>query len=94
MNLDRSLNFGINARSLRVDTLVRLRWLAVVGQVSALLVTYLILGFDLPLVLCLVSVTASVWLNIALRIRYAVNHRLGENPATALLGYDVRSSSF
>ena len=89
MNLDRSLNFGINARSLRVDTLVRLRWLAVVGQVSALLVTYLILGFDLPLVLCLVSVTASVWLNIALRIRYAVNHRLGENPATALLGYDV-----
>lgn len=89
MNLDRPLDFGSKARSLRVDTLVRLRWLAVGGQVSALLVTYLVLGFDLPLILCLVSVAASVWLNIGLRIRYGINHRLGENPATALLAYDV-----
>lgn len=89
MNLDRTLDFGSKARSLRVDTLVRLRWLAVAGQFSALFVTYFGLRFDLPLVLCLVSVAASVWLNIGLRLRYGVNHRLGENPATALLAYDV-----
>jgi two-component system sensor histidine kinase RegB len=89
MNLDRCIDFGSRARSLRVDTLVKLRWLAVGGQISALLVTYFILGFDLPLVLCLVSVAVSIWLNIGLRLRYGVNHRLGENPASVLLAFDI-----
>lgn len=89
MDMDRTLDFGSRARSLRVDTLVRLRWLAVAGQAAALLVTNFVLDFDLPLVLCLVSVAASVWLNLGLRLRYGVNHRLGENPATAVLAFDV-----
>ncbi len=39
-------------RSLRLQTLIRLRWLAVVGQSVAVAVVYLGLGFPLPI--CLV----------------------------------------
>ena len=83
------LNLGRKARQLRVDTLVRLRWLAVVGQSAAVLATHFGLGFELPLELCLLVIAASVWLNIWLRIRYSVSHRLSDEAAFFLLAYDV-----
>ena len=36
-------------RNVRLDTLVRLRWLAVIGQTVAVLVVYFGLDFELPL---------------------------------------------
>ena len=45
-------DFGQRARQLRVDTLVRLRWLAVAGQSAAVLITRFGLRFDLPIVGC------------------------------------------
>lgn len=74
---------------LRLDTLIRLRWLAVVGQGVALLVVQLILGFPLPLLPCLVAVGLSVVLNLLLRVRFPVAHRLGDLAAGPLLAYDV-----
>ncbi len=38
-------DLGRNSRRLHVDTLVRLRWLALFGQTVALLFTYFALGF-------------------------------------------------
>ena len=46
-------DFGRQARQLRVDTLIRLRWLAVAGQSAAVLITRFGLGFDLPMVVVL-----------------------------------------
>ena len=43
---------GRSARRLRVDTLVRLRWLAVAGQSIAVVVTSFVLGFPLPIGFC------------------------------------------
>ncbi len=89
MSLIPGIDFGRRARRLRVDTLVRLRWLAIAGQSAALLATHLGLGFSLPIVLCFIAVAASVWVNIGLRLRYGVNHRLEDGPATILLAYDL-----
>lgn len=75
--------------TVRLDTLVRLRWLAVVGQGIAVLFVRFILGFPLPLVVCLVLVGMSALLNVALRARYPATLRLPEWPAFALLAYDV-----
>ena len=36
-------------RNVRLDTLVRLRWLAVIGQTTAVLVVYYGLEFPLPI---------------------------------------------
>ena len=85
----RDIDLGRRARRLRVDTLVRLRWLAVAGQTAAIVVTYLGLGFALPVAACVLIIAASAWLNIGLRLRFALNHRLDDGPAAMLLAYDV-----
>jgi two-component system sensor histidine kinase RegB len=77
------------SRSLRLDTLVRLRWLAVAGQTVAVLVVAVGLGFDLPVGLCFVLIGLSAILNLALRIRYPATLRLADRPAAMLLAYDV-----
>lgn len=83
------IDLGRPARRLRVDTLSRLRWLAVAGQAAAVLFIHFGLGFPLPLVWCLLVVAASGFVNIGLRLRFPVSHRLDDTPATILLGYDL-----
>ena len=83
------LSLGRRARQLRVDTLVRLRWLAVAGQTFAVTFIYFWLGFPLPLALCFLAIAFSSWINIGLRLRFAVNHRLEDGEAAVLLAYDI-----
>ena len=63
-------------RSVRLDTLVRLRWLAVIGQSTAVLVVYFGLDFELPIWPCLAVIALAAWLNVALRIRFPTTQRL------------------
>jgi two-component system sensor histidine kinase RegB len=74
---------------LRLRTLVRLRWLAIVGQAGAVLFVYFVLDFPLPLSLCLGAVALSAWLNIFLSIRWRKSIRLQETQSGLLLLYDV-----
>ena len=78
-----------SGRDLRLDTLVRLRWLAIVGQSAAVAGVHFGLGFPLPFGWCFAVIAISAWLNIALRIRFPLSHRLKDGPATALLGFDI-----
>jgi len=87
--MTRPLDLGSRSRRPRVDTLVRLRWLAISGQLSAVLVTYFVLGFQMPIVACCLVVGASVWVNIGLRIRFAHSDRLDDRPASVLMAYDL-----
>src|SRR6202051_1444437 len=82
-------DFGQRARQLRVDTLIRLRWLAVAGQSAAVLVTRFGLGFELPLVLCFLCIAMSALLNFGLRLRFPVSQRLDDIRATNILGFDI-----
>ncbi len=83
--------FAPHARSLglRLDTLIRLRWLAVVGQTLALVVVYVLLGFPVPMLWCLSVVALSVIVNVLLRVKYPVARRLPDLAAGPLLAYDV-----
>src|ERR1700710_2141844 len=63
-------------RNVRLDTLVRLRWLAVIGQTTAILVVYYGLDFELPIWGCLAVIALAAWLNVALRIRFPMTQRL------------------
>ena len=74
---------------LRLRTLVRLRWLAIVGQAGAVLGVNFVLGFPLPLAMCLAAIALSAWLNIFLTIRWRKSVRLHETHAGLLLIYDV-----
>jgi len=77
------------ARRLRVNTLIGLRWLAVGGQTLAILVAYFGVGLKFPIVACIAVVAASAALNLALRWRFPLSKRLSERAATMLLAYDV-----
>jgi two-component system, sensor histidine kinase RegB len=77
------------ARSIRLDTLVRLRWLALAGQLAAVLVVKFGFGFDLPMEAVMAIIAVSVALNLLLRLSYPVNHRLSDRSATYTLGFDL-----
>lgn len=78
-----------HARQLRLETLVRLRWLAIAGQGAAVAGVRFGLGFDLPFALCFLVIAASAWVNLILRVQYPASHRLSDNAATALLAFDI-----
>lgn len=78
-----------DARHPRLDTLVRLRWLAISGQSIAVAGVRFGLGFELPFGLCFLVIAASVWVNLLLRIQFPASYRLSDNAATALLAFDV-----
>jgi two-component system, sensor histidine kinase RegB len=80
-------------RRLKLDTLVRLRWLAVVGQTASLLVVHVGLGYPLPAGPAFAMVALSAWLNIFLKVRWPSAMRLSERAAALQLAYDILQMS-
>jgi two-component system, sensor histidine kinase RegB len=76
-------------RNVRLDTLVRLRWLAIIGQTTAVVVVHYGLDFTLPIWACLAVITLSACLNIALRLRFHMTQRLEPSRAAWLLAFDI-----
>src|SRR3954470_17281372 len=74
-------------RSVRLDTLVRLRWLAVIGQTTAVLVVYFGLDFELPIWACLAVIALAAWVNVALRVRFRGTQRIEPERAAWLFGF-------
>lgn len=88
-DVDQSADRLTAQRALRLDTLIRLRWLAVVGQAVAVVGVHFLLAFSLPLFSCLAVIALSAALNLALRLRNPQSRRLEGAPAALLLAYDV-----
>ena len=76
-------------RNVRLDTLVRLRWLAVLGQFGAVLVVHFGLEFEVPIWACLAVIALSALLNVALRIGFRETQWLEPDRAAWLLGFDI-----
>ncbi|WP_373505255.1 ActS/PrrB/RegB family redox-sensitive histidine kinase [Aestuariivirga sp.] len=89
MSYPQLISSDVEIGMLRLRTLVRLRWLAIVGQAGAVLGVHFVLGFPVPLGLCLGAIALSAWLNIFLTIRWRKSVRLHETHAGLLLVYDV-----
>jgi len=76
-------------RTVRLDTLVRLRWLVVIGQTTAVLVVFYGLDFEMPVYACLAVIALAAWLNVALRLRFHMTQRLEPDRAAWLLAFDI-----
>jgi len=76
-------------RGVRLDTLLRLRWLAVIGQIAAVLIVQYGLEFDVPIWPCLAVIALSAWLNVVLRVRFGITKRLEPDRAAWLLALDI-----
>jgi two-component system sensor histidine kinase RegB len=81
-------------RTLRLETLIRLRWLALAGQGTAVLAVYFGLAFPFPLVECLAAIAVSAAVNIALRLRYPPTERVDPARAAGFLAYDIIQLAF
>ena len=77
------------SRNVRLDTLVQLRWLAVVGQFAAVLVVHFGLEFDVAILPCFIVIGLAALLNVALRIGFPNTQWLEPDRAAYILGFDV-----
>jgi two-component system sensor histidine kinase RegB len=77
------------SRRLRLNTLIRLRWLAIIGQSATVLIVAYWLGFPLPVIPCLALIACSAWLNLFLAFRYPATHRLTPSAALVILLFDA-----
>jgi two-component system, sensor histidine kinase RegB len=73
----------------RLQTLITLRWIAVVGQLSAVLIVYYLFDFPLPFWQSLAVISLSATLNIFLRFHYGTNVRLRNRYVAMFLSYDI-----
>ena len=80
---------GRSRRNVRLNTLLALRWLAVIGQTVAVVVVNYWLEFELPLTAALSVIAVSAWTNVALRMHYRNVQRLEPAPVAWLLAFDI-----
>ena len=73
----------------RLHTILRLRWLAVLGQLAAIFIVAQGFDFEVPILPCLIVIGLSAGLNLALQIAFAPTHRLDPVFAAALLAMNI-----
>src|SRR5450432_1039443 len=76
-------------RYVRLDTILRLRWLAVLGQLAAIFIVVQGLEFDVEVLPCVVIVALSALLNLALQMAFNPMQRLEPVYAAALLALNI-----
>ena len=74
---------------LRLNTLIKLRWLAIVGQSAAVLIVAYGFEFPLPVSICFALIAISAWLNLYLAFRYPATHRLRPFAAFGIMVFDA-----
>jgi two-component system sensor histidine kinase RegB len=77
------------SRQLRLNTLIRLRWLAIVGQSAAIVLVDYWFDFATPVGLCFALIACSAWINLFLAFRYPATQRLEPPAAMAILIVDT-----
>jgi two-component system, sensor histidine kinase RegB len=85
----RFLGIGHQQAPIRLRTLVRLRWLAVIGQTLTVVFVSFGLEYQLPLAACFAAIALSAFLNAFLTLRWRAGQILSTRAAGFLLTYDV-----
>src|SRR6476646_5532199 len=76
-------------RHVRLDTILRLRWLAALGQLAAIFIVAQGLDFDVPVIPCVAIVGLSAVANLVLQIAFNPMQRLEPVYAAALLALNI-----
>lgn len=75
--------------SLRRQTLVALRWGAILGQILSLIIVSQFLQFEYPVVACGLTVLASIIVNIGVTLKMPLDRRVSDFEAYMQLGFDI-----
>src|SRR3984893_10553507 len=82
-------DFRHSRRHVRLDTILRLRWLAALGQLAAIFIVIQGLEFDVPVSPCLTIVGLSALLNLVLQMAFNPMQRLEPAYAAGLLALNI-----
>jgi len=82
-------DFHHSRRRIRLDTILRLRWLAVLGQLAAIFIVVQGLEFNVPIVACISIIALSATVNLALQTAANPMQRLEPAHAAALLALNI-----
>jgi two-component system, sensor histidine kinase RegB len=82
-------DFRPSQRHIRLDTILRLRWLAVLGQLAAIFIVAQGLEFDVEIVPCVSIIALSAALNLALQTVSNPLQRLEPIQAAGLLALNI-----
>lgn len=74
---------------LRLRTIVRLRWIAIIGQLLTVIVVYFGFGFEFPLYLTLLTIGLSALVNLVLRDLVKQVKVIGNEFGTWMMGFDI-----
>ena len=74
---------------LRRNTLVLLRWAAIIGQSVTLLIVGQVLGLSFPLGPCIAIIGLSIFVNIIVTASFELDRRVGDREAGLQLGFDL-----
>jgi two-component system, sensor histidine kinase RegB len=77
------------SRYVRLDTILRLRWLAVLGQLAAVFIVSQGLNFEFAVIPCLVIIALSATINLAMQTIFNPMQRLEPFWAAALLALNI-----
>ncbi|MCP3462382.1 MULTISPECIES: ActS/PrrB/RegB family redox-sensitive histidine kinase [unclassified Bradyrhizobium] len=81
--------FRHSQRHIRLDTILRLRWLAVLGQLAAIFIVAQGLEFNVPIIPCVTIIGLSAALNLTLQTAANPMQRLKPVHAAALLALNI-----
>lgn len=81
--------FRYHRRFVRLDTILRLRWLAVLGQLAAIFIVAQGLEFDVPILPCVAVIGFSAVLNLSLQIAFNPRQQLQPIWAATLLALNI-----
>src|ERR1700743_3912025 len=83
-------DFRLPRRHVRLDTILRLRWLAALGQLAAIFIVEQGLEFDVEVMPCLTIVGFSALLNFIIQLWFDPLQRLPPPFSGGLVGLDIR----
>ena len=89
MEYDIGTGTGFGTRRLRLSTTTYTRWLAIAGQLSAVMFVAAVLHFQLPFIACLFLIGLAAVLNLSLTQLFPANKRLRPVGVFAVLIFDV-----
>lgn len=85
---------GIGPQHVRGATLIGIRWVAIVGQASTVLIVAVLFGLSTALVACLAAIVASAMLNLFLSVRFGGRRQLSHKNVLLSLAFDTTQLAF
>jgi len=80
---------GIHENRIKLSILIKIRWIAIIGQLATILVVYFLFNFDFPFFYCCLLVLISAFLNIILQVRSKKTELLTNIQATWSIFFDL-----